>query len=182
MTLMKFSDPIEHEKNLSPLYATAAKSQVPIFGPDGYRNPDTVTSLNAAIQESMRSEIDPIVDLSAAAKGQNKDKVPENIEPDLTNTFKKSHLTIESQDDKRKGGGVESMSIYSSQELHDKSQNQIRPSGSMSKGEKEELDHIMLRRADAGYLFDCVINKKIVANDPWLQDVWEWVKGSKHTY
>ncbi|KAL9029091.1 MAG: hypothetical protein Q9196_002634 [Gyalolechia fulgens] len=34
------------------------------------------------------------------------------------------------------------------------------------------------RRCTQGYLFDCRKNMEIVANDPWLEDMWEWI-GSK---
>ena len=34
------------------------------------------------------------------------------------------------------------------------------------------------RRCTQGYLFDCQKNMDIVADDPWLRDMWEWV-GSK---
>ena len=39
------------------------------------------------------------------------------------------------------------------------------------------LDHVMLLRAKERYLFDCALNQKIVADDPWLQGVWAWVGG-----
>lgn len=32
-------------------------------------------------------------------------------------------------------------------------------------------------RCEEGYLFDCRKNITIVADDPWLQDVWDWVAG-----
>jgi hypothetical protein len=35
-------------------------------------------------------------------------------------------------------------------------------------------------RALEGYHFGCKRNKKIVADDPWLQDVWEWIGGKKY--
>lgn len=39
------------------------------------------------------------------------------------------------------------------------------------------LDHIMLLRAKEKYLFHAITNQKVVAEDPWLQDVWAWVAG-----
>lgn len=39
------------------------------------------------------------------------------------------------------------------------------------------LDHTMLLRAKEGYRFDYAKNQQIVADDPWLQDVWAWVAG-----
>lgn len=39
------------------------------------------------------------------------------------------------------------------------------------------LDHIMLLRAKEKYLFSTETNQRVVADDPWLQDVWGWVAG-----
>lgn len=35
------------------------------------------------------------------------------------------------------------------------------------------------RRCTRGYLFDCRKNMEIVADDPWLEDMWEWVGRAK---
>ncbi|ERS97200.1 hypothetical protein HMPREF1624_06531 [Sporothrix schenckii ATCC 58251] len=37
------------------------------------------------------------------------------------------------------------------------------------------LDHVMLLRAKERYLFHCARNQEIVADDPWLRDVWGWL-------
>lgn len=39
------------------------------------------------------------------------------------------------------------------------------------------LDHSMLFRAKENYLFNYEANQRIVADDPWLRDVWAWVAG-----
>ena len=36
----------------------------------------------------------------------------------------------------------------------------------------------MLFRAKEGYLFDYAKNSRIVADDPWLRDIWAWVAGA----
>lgn len=41
------------------------------------------------------------------------------------------------------------------------------------------LNHIMLLRAKEKYLFHTKTNQKVVADDPWLQDVWAWVAGAE---
>ena len=41
----------------------------------------------------------------------------------------------------------------------------------------EVLNHIMLLRAKEKYLFSTETNQRVVADDPWLQDVWGWVAG-----
>jgi len=40
------------------------------------------------------------------------------------------------------------------------------------------LDHAMLLRAKENYLFNYERNQQIVADDPWLRDVWAWVTGN----
>lgn len=39
------------------------------------------------------------------------------------------------------------------------------------------LDHAMLLRAKEKYLFDYAANTNIVSDDPWLQELWDWVAG-----
>lgn len=39
------------------------------------------------------------------------------------------------------------------------------------------LNHVPLLRAKEMYLFDYVKNRSIVADDPWLRDVWIWILG-----
>ncbi|KAG6365178.1 hypothetical protein INS49_006786 [Diaporthe citri] len=40
------------------------------------------------------------------------------------------------------------------------------------------LDHVMLLRAKEKYLFDCRVNRAVVADDPWLKGVWGWIGGN----
>ncbi|KAH0541357.1 hypothetical protein FGG08_004195 [Glutinoglossum americanum] len=37
---------------------------------------------------------------------------------------------------------------------------------------------VQRRRCKEGYLFNCALNKEIVADDQWLQDLWTWVDGA----
>lgn len=39
------------------------------------------------------------------------------------------------------------------------------------------IKEIFNHRCEEGYLFDCKKNSTILADDPWLQDVWDWVAG-----
>jgi hypothetical protein len=36
------------------------------------------------------------------------------------------------------------------------------------------------KRCEEGYLFNCLKNKEIVADDPWLQEMWLWIGGRHH--
>ncbi|KAK1781691.1 hypothetical protein QBC45DRAFT_404522 [Copromyces sp. CBS 386.78] len=40
------------------------------------------------------------------------------------------------------------------------------------------LDHTMIFRAKEGYLFNYRRNQQIVADDPWLKDMWAWITGA----
>ena len=67
--------------------------------------------------------------------------------------------------------------ICSSRELHDRS-HYLTFRGSSPPNPSNELpSHVMLNRAEDGYLFDCKKNQLIAANDHWLRDVWEWIEG-----
>jgi hypothetical protein len=66
---------------------------------------------------------------------------------------------------------------FSSRELHDRSHYSTHSRLPASKNMHDNLDHTMLNRALAGYLFDCQLNKKITADDQWLEGLWEWVTG-----
>ncbi|KAI9811274.1 MAG: hypothetical protein M1832_000921 [Thelocarpon impressellum] len=41
------------------------------------------------------------------------------------------------------------------------------------------LHTVERRRAEEGYLFNCQKNAEIVADDPWLQDLWLWLDGAE---
>ncbi|KAK0722884.1 hypothetical protein B0T26DRAFT_750228 [Lasiosphaeria miniovina] len=41
------------------------------------------------------------------------------------------------------------------------------------------IDHTMLLRAKEGYRFNCEKNQQIVADDPWVRDVWAWISGAE---
>lgn len=43
------------------------------------------------------------------------------------------------------------------------------------------VDHSMLFRAKEKYLFDAVVNRNVVADDPWVKFVWDWIAGSLFT-
>ncbi|KAL2256342.1 hypothetical protein VTK26DRAFT_1818 [Humicola hyalothermophila] len=64
-------------------------------------------------------------------------------------------------------------------ERHEKLLSDTRDLASLSGKARYIVDHIMLLRAKEGYRFDFVKNQEIVADDPWLKDVWAWVAGAE---
>jgi hypothetical protein len=174
MTLMNFADPNERENVLGPLFATAAKADVPVFGPNKFASASIKTVLNAAIKKSLHSDADPVVNLLAPT---NPDLEPLKVE--LTQaqiSSKMSKLKVVDS----KISSVEAdvpNKVYSSRELHDRSHYSSFSGSSTLSRDSELPSHVMLNRAEDGYLFDCKKNQSIVANDHWLRDVWEWIEG-----
>jgi hypothetical protein len=172
MTLMNFDEASEQEKVLGPLFATAAKSNVPVFGPDKFQSSKTKTILDTAIKKSLHSQEDPIVDLLESV----------NLSQTLSDTgilnsqLESKGSNIESSEKASAESGL-SNKVYTSREVHDKLHYSTLSLVPSTKSRSELLDHVMLRRAVDGYLFDCKVNKALVSDDPWLQDLWEWIKG-----
>ncbi len=171
---MNFDDISEQEKVLGPLFATAAKSNVPVFGPDKFKSSNIKQLLDTAIKKSLQSPKDPIVNLLAS--------VDLEMSQTLSNTGI-SHLQLEGKGSKTEDSEKISAEsdppnkVYSSREAHDRLHYSTLSLVPSTKSRSELLDHVMLRRAVDGYLFDCENNKTVVSDDPWLQDLWEWIKG-----
>ncbi|KAE8451231.1 hypothetical protein EG329_004395 [Mollisiaceae sp. DMI_Dod_QoI] len=180
LTLLNFSDPKERERMLGPLYATAAKTDVPVFGADGYNSSTTKQALNNAIKKALESGKDPVVDLIAPVDitDHRPDVAVSPVEP-MEDSF--SQLRMDKSVDRKppqKNETVPDLRVskaVSSRELHDKSHYSTIACLPADKATHDKLDHVMLQRAVDGYLFDCKINRAIVTGDPWLQDVWEWI-------
>jgi hypothetical protein len=172
--LMNFADPSEREKVLGPLFATAAKADVPIFGPNKFASASIKTVLNAAIKNSLHSEADPVVDLLASA-----DPALEPFKEEISQLHISSKVAKGKMVDSKMSsiGPDPPNKVYSSRELHDRSHySTFRASPTSNRG-SELPSHVMLNRTEDGYLFDCKKNQLIVANDNWLRDVWEWIEG-----
>ena len=174
MTLMKFEDASEKENVLGPLFATAVKSEVPIFGPDRFQSSKIKARLDTAIKKSLQSSEDPIVDLLAS------------VDLEVSQAFCNTGISQSQLEGKgSKIGGSEKTSaelipsnkVYTSREMHDRSHYSTLSLVPSTKSRSELLGNVMLRRAMDGYLFDCKVNKTVVADDQWLQELWEWIKG-----
>ena len=159
MTLMNFEDGSERVKVREPLFAAAAKLNVPAFGLEKFQLPKTQNLLNKTIKKSLRSPENPIVDLVSLA----------------CSDLSQSHLV--SDVDKSAAQLLTSNKVYTRREVHDKLHYSTISLGSSRKPSNELLDHFMLRRALDGYLFNCKVNKTVVTDDQWLHDLWEWIQG-----
>ncbi|KAF4627846.1 hypothetical protein G7Y89_g10305 [Cudoniella acicularis] len=165
MTLMNFADPIERETMLGPLYATAAKANVPVFGPNKYSLNETQEALVAKIKEAIYSNEDPVVNILALQHSDKSKDSTKALEKDISNLNLNSKKLKEPAES---SASAEKLSkFFSSREMHEKYL--------YSALGGDPLDNIMLRRASEKYLFNCIMNKKVVSDDPWLVDVWTWI-------
>ena len=173
---MNFSDPSERDKVFGPLYATAAKAQIPIFGPEKFTSKNAQQLLDSTLKQDLQSEENPVVNLLPTKKlkmGQRPSDISQfggSLSEDL------EKLKVESQGLKDTESTT-SKKLSSHRELHDQAHYTVRLDATSTESKEELLNHAMLQRAIDGYLFDCKMNKAIVKDDLWLRDVWEWIEG-----
>jgi len=181
MTLIKFEDSDEKQKVLGPLFATTAKAEIPVFGPNRYTSPKTTALLETSIKKSMESSEDPVTDLLVLANSA--DQTP--LGP-LPTKLSQLHLESNTKTDAKHigspSGPVSPKKVYSSRELHDRLLYSAMNRQSLTKSQNEMLDTTKLRRAEGGYLFNCEANKSITVDDRWIQDVWEWIAGNLYLF
>lgn len=187
LDLMRFSDPVEQEIVLGPLYATAAQAGVAVFGRERFTTKKVKAALNEVVKKSLESTNDPVVDLLAPsdpAMGATESSISSTESPG--DDFIQLHL--EPKESKHQTATanasselVISKNVYSSRELYEKSHYSALSRFPSTKSAREQLDHIMLRRAMDGYLLNPDTNKSITADDSWLQEVWEWISGMLHS-
>jgi hypothetical protein len=173
MTLMKFLDPSERDVILGPLYATEAKDEIPVFGPDNFKSKNARLLLNSKVKLALQSDTNPVANLLVSTQ-------PEIISQSAgppSKDLEKLHLR---KDDEEEIVLTTAKKIPSSRELHDESHYTSRGVSASSESKKDMLDHVMLQRAMDGYLFNCKLNRTIVNDDEWLQNVWEWIEGESH--
>ncbi len=182
LTLLKFKDPEEREEMLGPLVADSLKTGVPPFGPDRYDMPETQAALVNQVKNALDGGHDLVEDLL----------VPKDvtIAPDLSDdqavlTGNMSSLSLQGKGGKviseteKSAGPPTHQATLSSREMHDKMHYASQQHLPASKTTHAKLDHIVITRAMAGYLFDCKLNMRIVSEDPWLQGVWDWIGGAE---
>lgn len=80
------------------------------------------------------------------------------------------------------GLSITSFGQVSNRQLHEKLLALTQGAKGLPKEAQAVLDHTMLLRAKERYLFDCAENREVVADDPWLQDLWDWIAGLLPTY
>ncbi|KAG0651851.1 SEH-associated 4 [Hyphodiscus hymeniophilus] len=160
LNLMKFSDPSERDKVLGPLYASAAKAQIPIFGPDKFTSVATQQLLSSTVQQDLQSVDNPVINLLTRNKpkmGQEPSSISRS-EESLSEGFDNLKLETRSVETEP----TTSKKILSHQEQHDKAHYTVCLDSTLTKSKGELLDHVMLQRANDGYLFNCEVNKSVI--------------------
>lgn len=71
---------------------------------------------------------------------------------------------------------LESASSRSNRSLHESLLGTTMDTAGFPKDAQIVLDHVMLLRAKEKYLFDCRVNRAVVADDPWLKGIWGWIE------
>jgi hypothetical protein len=174
LRLMSFNDPHERDELLGPLFASEAKADTPVFGPHRFTLNSTRAEVESTIKKQLQSPHDLVINLLAPTELGATSSKPSTLSNNL------EQLRLEHKGSKtasKKTDSVPSSKVLSSIELHDKSHYTSVTLGPLAQPKSDILDQIMLQRAARGYLFDCTQNQAIVADDPWLQDVWRWIKG-----
>jgi len=86
------------------------------------------------------------------------------------------NLSIENFGHKAPSRTLESPNAMSSREVHEELVSLGYPESSMNVPDTLALLRVNRRRCKEGYLFDQLKNQEIVANDPWLVELWKNIK------
>lgn len=175
---MSFNDPHERDELLGPLFASEAKADTPVFGPHRFTLNSTRAEVESTIKKQLQSPHDPVINLLDPTEAEPGAGAASSKSSNLSNNLDQLRLEHKSlKTASKKADSVSPSKVLSSIELHDKSHYISVSLGPSAQPKSDILDQIMLQRAARGYLFDCTQNQAIVADDPWLQDVWRWIKG-----
>lgn len=156
-------EPPEARNIFAPLLTEQALSDIPLFGPEKADAEELLENVLTTPPEEQRL----VVDVSADNR---------TISFDETSSIADKLKTLR-LNSKSEGKQEISEDLLSQLERHEKLLSGTRDLGDLSSKARYVVDHIMLLRAKEGYRFDFVKNQEIVADDPWLKDVWAWVAG-----
>lgn len=179
---MKF-DTSQTIETLGPFFVENALSDIPIFGPEK-------ADVGAIAEEALKTyapEDDLLVDESASTM-----PLPESFVGAKTVAESLQALRAYIQDiapSRESDPGIiplrkmSSISLdpspgSSNRSLHENLLKSTTELTGFPKAAQVVLDHVMLLRAKEKYLFDCRVNRAVVADDPWLKGVWGWIGGN----
>ena len=152
---------------IGPLRIEEALSDLPLFGSDPLDidalAEKALANVDSAVPADYHENDDHLASVAQAATVAEK----------LVELRRRYHASLGFEGD---ADVVHSMEPPSQRECHEKLLLETHRSSGSSKKAHAITDHIMLFRAKERYLFD-FLNQSIVADDPWLRDVWAWVAG-----
>ncbi|KAL2271722.1 hypothetical protein VTJ83DRAFT_1093 [Remersonia thermophila] len=157
-------EPSHSQEIYAPLLTEHALSDVPLFGPN---KADVKALVSKAWSEASDARL---------RAGDTRDLRPSASFEEATSVAEKLNaLRLASR--QRRNEPEEA--LVSQLERHENLLTELQDAAGLSSKERYTADHVMLLRAQEGYRFDFVKNQKIVADDPWLRDVWAWVAGAE---
>jgi hypothetical protein len=177
MSLMRFSDSDERETVLGPLFASAAKANVAVYGPEKFITAEAKQKILAEIKDAIHSKDDPVIELVATDQQVTSDTMPEEkrVKASAASMLK---LDLDQPNAKAASNKVinDPKTADSTREINEMMRTSMTSVAPAVKAQAETRDNIMLRRAIDGYLFDCEKNLALLKNDESLQGAWQWIK------
>lgn len=178
---MKF-DTIQTIDTLGPFFVENALSDIPIFGSER-------ADVGAIAEEALKTyapEDDLLVDETASTVPLPEAFVGAKTVAEKLQALRAYIQTIarskesdfETQSMKLSGISLDPSSSSSNRSLHESLLKSTMELTGFPKAAQVILDHVMLLRAKEKYLFDCRVNRSVVADDPWLKGVWGWIGGN----
>ncbi|RYO74061.1 hypothetical protein DL764_010984 [Monosporascus ibericus] len=190
-TLMQF-DAQQYPEMMSSLLIDDALADVPLFGSQKKAITPIIQNIlhshppdHDIVVEEDAPDIQPDESFKAASTTAAKLRgIRRFLKDDPQESFSSSqNQQASSSDDELNesfmGLSITSFGQLSNRQLHEKLLALTRGARGLPKGAQAVLDHVMLLRAKENYLFDCASNREIVADDPWLQDLWDWIAGAE---
>ncbi|CAM1505534.1 Fc.00g111710.m01.CDS01 [Cosmosporella sp. VM-42] len=186
-SMMQF-EPSQASEMLGPLLIEQALSDVPLFGPNGA---DVKTNVENALTAQKPTSV-PIGDVGSSATA-----MPESfyrastvaakiralrafVRNEFNTTNPANGVKPRIKDTKILEIGTSEMSLASDslgscREIHDALLTSLAEAEGLPREAQCVIGHTMLLRAREKYLFDAVANRDIVADDPWVKYVWDWI-------
>lgn len=184
--MMKF-EPAQGSEILGPVFIESALSETPIYGPDKVdaeaiadKALETCLPEDSILLDTAASDAPLPLAFNQATTVAEKLRALRAYNRDVAradSVDKDGSKALDDNVEALTGISLESSSSRSSRSLHESLLASTLETAGFPQGAQIVLDHIMLLRAREKYLFDCHVNRAVVADDPWLKGVWGWIEG-----
>lgn len=178
---MKF-DTSQTIETLGPFFVENALSDIPIFGPEK-------ADVGAIAEEALKTyapQDDLLVDEAASTLPLPESFVGAKSVAEKLQALRAYIQDVAASKEPDLGTPLRKLSSISldpspgssNRSLHENLLKSTTELTGFPKAAQVVLDHVMLLRAKEKYLFDCRVNRAVVADDPWLKGVWGWIGGN----